>query len=107
MDQAALLNRPPVLFNGFAAETKVPFVLESDSVTLEIVKKAEKENCLILRMTETHGEHGKAHLSWDDPNAKLVETNLIEWSEEGVIPRSGNGFDLEFKPFEIRTFKVK
>ena len=107
MDQAALLNRPPELFNGFTAKAKVPFVLESDSVTLEIVKKAEKENCLILRMVETHGEHGKAHLRWNDPKAKLVETNLLEWSEEGKIRRSGDGFDIEFKPFEIKTFKVK
>ena len=107
MAEAALLNRPPELFNGSAVKAKVPFVLESDSVTLEIVKKAEKENCLILRMAETHGESGKAHLRWNDPKAKLVETNLIEWSEGGKMRRSGDGFDIEFKPFEIKTFKVK
>lgn len=107
MEQAALLNRPPKLFNGFAAERQPVCSLDSDCVTLEIVKKAEKEDCLIVRMVETSGQVGSAHLRWNGSAEKLVETNLLEWTDETVVPRSGYGFDLEFKPFEIRTFKVK
>jgi len=107
MTQAALLNRSPELFNGCAAEIQTPCALESDCVSLEIVKKAEKEDCLVLRMVETKGQGGKARLRWNGKAETLVETNLLEWTGEAVIPRSGNGFDLTFAPFEIRTFKVK
>ena len=38
---------------------------------------------------------------------KLVETNLIEWEELGSFEFRGDAVELEFKPFEIRTFKVR
>lgn len=105
MKQAALLNRPPELFRGFATDVRVPFSVGSDSVTLEVVKRAEKDNCLVFRMVETHGEPASAHLRWDVPGAELVETDMLEWKDAQPIPRSGDGFDLTFAPFEIKTFK--
>ena len=41
-----------------------------------------------------------------DPSAKLVPTNLIEWEDSDAID-CAQPVALVFKPFEIRTYKIK
>ncbi|MFA7183926.1 MAG: glycoside hydrolase family 38 C-terminal domain-containing protein [Victivallales bacterium] len=107
MNNAAILNQPPLRFEGFRADKAIlPCSLESNDISLEAIKKAEKEKCLIIRLVETKGQRSQASLRFELPVKKLIRTNLIEWTEEGNETMNGNILKLEMKPFEIRTYKV-
>ena len=100
--EAACLNRMPYLADGLAAAVK-PFAwLESDNATLEVVKKAEKEDAHVLRITETRGSHANAKLHLDGVS-KLFVTNLVEWEKGAEIPLVDGVAELSLKPFEILT----
>lgn len=107
MSQSALLNRRPRVIDGVKNGALPPCVLESDSVSLEVVKKAEKENCLVIRAVETHGAAAKAVLHLRDKALRVIETNLLEWTEDAVFQPVNGDLELTFRPFEIRTFKLK
>ena len=106
MQEAANLNRAPLSLSG-KLNLAAPVTIESDGVSLEVVKKAEKEDCVVIRLLETHGTDSTARLNFRDSGVKLVETNLMEWTDDGEVPVSGKTAELRFKPFEIRTFKLK
>jgi alpha-mannosidase len=107
MAEACMLNVKPLVFDGYCAGTAaLPCSLESDAISLEVLKKAEKEDCHVLRLVETKGRHSQGVLTVADASAKLVETNLMEWTEEGDIP-CGKPIEVTLKPFEIRTYLVK
>ncbi len=107
MSQAACFNRAPILFHGFDAQNRKALChLESDGMTLEVLKKAEKENCHILRIVETKGEHSSGILHFNQEVHAAVETNLLEWTEEAQFKISGNTLKLELNPFEIKTLKI-
>ena len=105
--EAVQLNRAPILLPGRAAKVAAPFSVSGGSVSLEVVKKAEKSDDLVIRLVETAGSATAATLRTTLSGVKLVETNLIEWEELGSFEFRGDAVELEFKPFEIRTFKVR
>ena len=104
-EQAIQLNQPPACFVGHAlGEAAVPVTVEGEGVALEVLKKAEKEACLVMRLVERWGCETTATVALSDKNASLVETDLLEWNE---LDKRGRGtVDIPMKPFEIRTFKV-
>jgi alpha-mannosidase len=105
--QAAQLNQGLMLFEGFRSMLrKMPCHIEGEGLSLETVKKAEKEDCLILRIVETLGRDSKGRLVIDNPFAKIVETDLMEWTEGESHP-GGKPIELSLKPFEIISFKLK
>ncbi len=107
INNAAILNQPPLRFNGFSNNNAgLPCELESDNVSLETIKKAEKEDCLIIRVVETKGQRSKASLCFKSPVKKVVRTNMIEWINEGKEAIVDNSLSIELKPFEIRTYKL-
>ena len=71
---------------------------------LEVLKKAEKEDCLVLRVVERNGRKSNATLRLTDSNLKLSSTDLMEWNDFGNAV--GGELKLTFKPFEIKTFKL-
>ncbi len=104
--QAAHLNGGITTFNGYdAGEFVVPWKLEGDGLSLEVMKKAEKEDCLILRIVETKGRLSTGQLIVGNPDAFLVDTNLMEW-EDGDKLSCANPIELMLNPFEIKTFKL-
>lgn len=108
MSQAALLNRGIRVFDGTAGMGVQPVCkLDSDSVTLEVVKKAEKEDCLVVRMVETKGRAADAELKLSDGSLKVSGTNLLEWTEEAEYSNENGGVKLTFAPFEIKTLKIR
>ena len=105
--EAAMLNREPVLFAGLGAEgVCMPCTLEAKGLSLEVVKKAEKEDCLVIRIVETQGRTSTGRLHFAGGKGTLVETNLMEW-EDGAVQDINGELEITFKPFEIRTYKVK
>ena len=104
-EQAIQLNQPPAIFAGFAlGETSIPLTVEGEGVSLEVLKKAEKEDCLIVRLVERLGSETTAKVKLTDQNAALVETDMLEWNEIATL---GKGqIEIPMNPFEIRTFKI-
>ena len=105
MAEAALLNRAPrVICN--AGKNILPFVsLESSGITLEVVKKAEKESCFVVRLVENRGEKSSGTLRFAQA-VNIAETNLLEW-EEKEVAENVLLLPVELDPFEIRTLKLR
>jgi len=104
--EAACLNQGLMILQGRRARRNMPVRLTGDGVSLEVLKKAEKESCLILRVVETLGRRSHGRLEIDLPDASLEETDLMEWQSGRPIPISG-GFELPLQPFEIKTYKLR
>ena len=104
--EATQLNHPPVIAVGYAQGAVVPPVqVEGLGVALEVLKKAEKEDCLVIRLVERRGCETTATVSVVLPEMKLVETDLLEWTDGAVYPEGIAKIPMQ--PFEIRTFKLQ
>jgi alpha-mannosidase len=102
--QAAMLNQPPVVLPGLAGSADVPVAIDSKGVSLEVLKRAEKSDELVVRLVETKGRRSTATLTVSGAS-ELVETNLMEWTDGGHTPCT-EPVELVLKPFEIRTYKL-
>lgn len=107
MAEAQMLNRPPVRAHGrLKVGVEWPCSLSGKGVALEVVKKAEKEACIVVRLVETDGRHSRAVLKTAPRFHQLVPTNLMEWVDDAPIDCSGP-VAMTLKPFEIATFKLR
>ena len=104
MSEAASLNREVLVADGRKAKMSAPVTLDSDKVSLEVVKRAEKSEKLVLRLVERAGECSKATLNINRDIAAFAETNLMEWEKTGRVYKVEDGkVELTLKPFEILT----
>ena len=107
INNAAILNQPPLSFAGLKArKLEMPCVLDSDDISMEVVKKAEKEDCLVVRLVETKGRRSKGTMRFNRPVEKVVVSNMIEWEDNGCVELEGQTAEVSLKPFEIATYKV-
>ena len=86
--------------------------IDRDNVMIEVVKKAEDSDDLIVRLNEYHGRRDRATVRLAFDVEHIVECNLLEDEEmAGDVPVHVDGgnssFSFEIKPYEIRTFKVR
>ncbi len=104
---AASLNRTMSVFEGVDFKFELPFeILELENVTVEVVKKAEKSDALILRLVERDGNYGKCTLRLKK-SAQVSECTLMEWHDlKDVALDDNNTFTLDFRAFEIKTIKI-
>lgn len=75
------------------------------NVKLEVIKKAEDGNGIIVRMYETAGTFTKITFQAADGWEQLTETDMLENAREQICGKT-NEIKLQFKPFEIRTFRI-
>lgn len=80
--------------------------LDQENIILETVKKAEDSDDLILRLYEGYNKRTKVRLNFGLEINQVMECNLME-KESKAISTKGSGFSCEFRPYEIKTFKVK
>jgi alpha-mannosidase len=107
MAEAAALNRAPALFAGHATAVQLPCRKTGGAgVTLEVCKKAEKADGLVIRLVETNGRDSSITLALQPPWSRLQETNLLEWTDGQLLDAAGGTVTLTLKPFEIRTYKL-
>ncbi len=103
--QAAVLNQGVACFEGHAAgDAALPVALTGKGLELAVLKRAEKEECLVIRVVETRGVAARGVLRARDPKRRFVETDLLEWKDGA--PSAAAELETAFKPFEIRTWKV-
>jgi alpha-mannosidase len=104
---AAAINQGVDFFAGFAAKgVALPVTVSGEGIDLAVLKRAEKENCLVVRVVETRGVIAHGELVCASPRAKIAPTNLMEWHDEARGKATGR-MALALQPFEIRTFKVR
>lgn len=80
--------------------------VSGDQVFLQALKKAEKDNGLILRFSELVGKRSQVTLTLPVKAKRIYETNMLE-KEIGSLGENLNTITLEFRPFEIKTIKLK
>ncbi len=72
---------------------------------MEVLKKAEKENCIIVRAYETRGCPAGAILLLHN-YYRVYDTGIME-QDDNPLQAEDRVVSLQFQPFEIRTFKLK
>jgi alpha-mannosidase len=101
------LNRQPLILPGAKALHKgAPVHLVGDGVSLEVLKKAEREEAFIVRVVETRGARAHAKLETTLTGATLAETDMMEWNDGKSVPM-GSSYAFSLFPFEIKTFKIR
>ncbi|WP_455619387.1 alpha-mannosidase [Eisenbergiella sp.] len=101
---ASQLNLPARAVPGCFGDQRKIVKVSSGRVQLDAVKKAEDEDCLIVRIHECMGGRGRVRLGSEFPVKKLVPCNLLEHDCGESIEGAEAVFDI--KPFEIKTFKM-
>jgi alpha-mannosidase len=106
LSEAAQLNQSPAVFTGFdGSHVQFPVALDSEDVVLEVLKKAEKENALVVRMYEPYGKSCSLNLKLNGKNQKVYETDLLE-NSVSELDIQNNSVLLKFSAFEIKTLKI-
>lgn len=80
--------------------------VDKENIIVEVVKKAEDSDNIIIRLYECHNRRTKATLGFSLQVVKAWECNLMEINQEQVTV-SENSFEFDIKPFEIKTFKLQ
>ncbi len=91
--------------NGHLPSSFSFLAVESPSVIIETVKKAENGSEIIVRLYETAGEPCNTTLQLNFPVTKALLVDLME-EPIGEIPVIRGRVELNFTPFEILTIKV-
>ncbi|TVY11236.1 alpha-mannosidase [Paenibacillus cremeus] len=82
------------------------FACDSTHVVVDTIKKAEDSDEWIVRCYEYAGQRGSAGFTSHFPMAKVEEVNLME-REEQVMAHTDRGFEAYFKPYELKTFRIR
>jgi alpha-mannosidase len=80
--------------------------IDAENVIIEAVKKAEDNDDIIIRLYEAEHKGTSATLCFGFPVKSVVATNLMEEVLETLDVEDGT-VALTFKPFEIKTLRVK
>ena len=86
---------------------KLSFVsVDKDNVVIEVVKKSENDDDIIIRLFEYQNTRANVNMSFFKALAEVNECDLLENNIKAINP-TGNSFSFEIKPYEIKTFKIK
>lgn len=105
--EAYQLNQPAYAVKGGNPGERSSFAeVEKENVMLETVKQAEDGKGVVLRLYEFDNALTKTAVRMDLSNAlQVLDCNMLEEKEREVTYHAG-GFELELKPFEVKTIKV-
>ncbi|MPQ43799.1 alpha-mannosidase [Clostridium tarantellae] len=111
VEKAYELNQPfytkvEEAHDGKIGKTMSLVNVNKNNILIEVVKKAEDTDHLIVRMYEFHNKRTNAKLKFSNNILEALECNLMERDLERCTFEK-NILDFEIKPFEIKTFKVK
>ncbi|HTW91679.1 MAG TPA: alpha-mannosidase [bacterium] len=80
-------------------ETSLP------NVIIEVVKRAEDDDSLVLRLYEAFGQPARTALTLRMPFSRAFVTDLLEHNVEELTVTGGR-LELAFRPFEIKTIRL-
>ena len=109
IEEAYALNLPLSWVSTLAHAGSMPsegslFSVDRQGITIEAIKKAEREEAIIVRLYESHGTRGTFTLKTPLPFIKVERADLMERSL-GEVPLQGGALTLPILPFEIVTLK--
>lgn len=106
VQEAYDLNVPVMVMQGDGGENSL-IQTNSSNIVLETVKLAEDgSGDVILRFYEAMRTRTQCQVTLNFPFSKAVETNLME-EELHPVNSEGDTIVLEFRPFEIKTIRLK
>ncbi|MGE5222994.1 MAG: glycosyl hydrolase-related protein, partial [Omnitrophica WOR_2 bacterium] len=79
--------------------------IDAPGVIVEVIKQAEDDTSLIVRMYEAANSSVQATLWFGFPIQSAAEANLMEIPLQALDVEQ-NAVKLSFSPFEIKTLKV-
>ena len=86
--------------------TDMAFASVKGGAVIETVKKAEDSDDIIIRAYEPIGARTMLSVQTVFDISEAYECNLLE-EEDKNIKITNNTLELSFKPFEIKTIKIK
>lgn len=92
---------------GVLPEEKSFVSYEGEGINISTLKKSEKEEAFIIRAYELFGKKSVAKIKTDFDIAGVYETDLMENEFREIAIKSPNNFNVEFKPNEIKTIKLR
>lgn len=103
--------RPAYEFNiaptvGSGAARNSLFQIDIPHVVVESIKPALSPADYIIRLYEAEGTAGFGALSFSSTPQSVWITDLLE-NDTAEIPVTGNRVEISFRPFEIKTLKVR
>jgi alpha-mannosidase len=110
IEHAYALNSPPLARAITSNQTgSLPlersfFEVDNAAVFIEAIKRAEKEEAVIVRLYEAHNTRGLVTLTTTLPFTRAILCDLLETDIE-ALPFSGGEVTLPIHPFEIVTVK--
>jgi alpha-mannosidase len=112
--QAQRLNTPIIPLQvaaGHSTTAALPqtisfFSCQSEHVAVDAIKKAEDSDAWIVRCYEFGGKRGTAQFNSYMVMDQVEEVNLMEQEEEPMESQA-HQFQAYFKPYELKTFKVR
>ena len=93
------------MIRGAFADVRRIVKLSNENIQIDVVKKAEDEECLIVRLHECRGGRSVVTLSSEYPVKRWVPCNLLEHATGEAV--EGTSMELVFRPFEIKTFRME
>jgi len=106
IQQAYELNIPVTTSQGFA-ETQSLLSLDAGNVIVETVKPAEDgSGDLVVRLYESVHDATRCNLTFGLPVKKVFETDMMESGDKEIKCKDGV-IRLRFRPFEIKTLRLK
>jgi alpha-mannosidase len=91
---------------GPLAQSASWFRVGTPDVIIETAKQAEDGSGLIVRLYEAAGGSTRTEFGCGFELAEAAETNLIEENSTPLELSAGEGLQLDFRPFEIRTLRL-
>lgn len=82
------------------------FSVDRPGVVVEAVKRAEKEDAIIVRLYEAHGGRGPVSLRTSLPVRQFFKTDLLERSLAPLVQADQGAVRIDISPFEIVTLKL-
>ena len=76
--ESTCLNQGPIMLEGVSSILNIPIQLSGEGLELSVLKKAEKEDCWIVRIVETNGRNSRGTLHF---KGSVNECNLNRMGE--------------------------
>lgn len=104
IEEAVKLNLPVYAIPGQLTAPMTAFTSDCRNVYIDAVKKAEDDDCLILRIHECRGGHASAELTPGFAIKAYAPCNLLE--ETTGSRMEADSIRVVLSPFQIQTFKI-
>jgi alpha-mannosidase len=102
--EAEAFNLPLVVRDAGGADTASFVSVDRRGVSIEAVKKADREEALVVRVCEVAGRRGPVTITVDAPGlTSAARTDLLERDTGALELAAGGSVTLRLGPFELAT----